>query len=175
MPKKAKSTSKSTAKAAAAGADVATAADLAAANAQVPSTRKEAIKTVSTTLVSTYATPALQKGLVALQTSLSAFTGCDDVEATLSLATEGEALAGSFERLQSAANRVGQRVIAINQELKTLDTALSRAQSTAAPGSAVKKGLASLSKLRQTAHARTMAKRTKTKNAKKSAAGTSKV
>jgi hypothetical protein len=167
MAKKAKKTKPATTTSA---SDLATAADLAAANAQIPSTRKTAIQDVSPTLVNTYATPALQTGLEALQSSLSAFAGCADVKTTLALATEGQALLGSFQRLQDAANRLGQRVVAINQELKTLDTALSRAQRTAATGSPVQKGLKSLNKLRQGALSRTKAKRTKTKNQKTKAA-----
>ena len=147
-----------------------TAADLAAASAQPPSVRKTPMTTLSTKLVNTYATPALQQGLLALQSPLANFSGCSDVKTTLALATEGEALAGSFARLQDAANRVGQRVVEINAELKALDTALSRAQSAAPQGSVVQKGLKTLSALRKTGLVASKGKRTKNKNKKKTGA-----
>ena len=62
------------------------------------------------------------------------------MKTTLSLATEGEALAGSFARLQDAANRVGQRVVEINAELKALDTALSRARRPRRRGASCRRG-----------------------------------
>lgn len=150
--------------------EVATAADSAAASAQPPSVRKTPMTALSTKLVNTYATPALQEGLLALQSPLANFSGCGDVKTTLSLATEGEALAGSFARLQDAANRVGQRVVEINAELKALDTALSRAQTAAPQGSVVQKGLKTLSALRKTGIVAAKRKRTKNTNQKKKGA-----
>lgn len=150
--------------------DLPTAADIELAAACLPSNRKAAIRSVSTKLVDTYATPALQTAMTGLIPLLATFKGCGEIQATLDLATQGKVLARSFARLQAATDRVGQRVIEISQQLQTLDIALTRAQATAAPGTPVAKGLTSLAKLRGSKLARTKGKRTKNRNKKKKTA-----
>ena len=149
--------------------DLPTEADIQLAEGCLPSNRKHPIRSVSAKLVDTYSTPAFQQGLTGLTPVLASYKGCADITGALDAATKGKILVGTFTRLQNATNRVGQAIIQINQQLQLLDTALGRAQTTAAPDTPVAKGLASLAKLRGAAISQKKGKRTKNKNKKKKA------
>jgi len=153
---------------------LATAADLKAAASLPPSNRKTAINEVSTTLAGIYATPEVKSSILGIKANLADRAGCDNLDETFEAANESVALAGIFERLRALADRVGQRIIENNKTIKATDTALGRVYKGSANGSAVKKGLTQLTKLRSTKLATTKTVRTKNKNAKKRAAGQSK-
>jgi hypothetical protein len=125
--------------------DAATAQDAARA-AQLPPAAKTPVSRVTSAFVDLLGGPGLQASLRQIEGDLKGFGAFEgqDVGSALAMAAEGKELTYVADRLANSAERVRQRVVAINAQLRAFETALARVAGQAKKDSAVAKALTGL-------------------------------